>query len=231
MAPLPPPPPKAGAPAPPSPPPDGGDDAHPLHPHPRRASTAAGSADLSVTDLAKLRRIGSVNTRLEYTKREDGGGRAGRRARATGLCARTFRSYSQWAVPGLGMFSEAYIIFSVGLIGPLQEAMFPDCFAGAHTDAGCSAELVHATKFVQIVFIVVGMLAGGALLDVVGRRFGSRLAAAIMTVGSVMLTLSSLIRVPGAYLGFFIFCQGAVALGFLGGGACRGGRRRIERGE
>jgi hypothetical protein len=28
--------------------------------------------------------------------------------------------YLRWAIPGLGMFSEAYIIFSIGLIKPFQ---------------------------------------------------------------------------------------------------------------
>lgn len=29
--------------------------------------------------------------------------------------------YLRWALPGLGMFCEAYIIFSIGLIKPFQE--------------------------------------------------------------------------------------------------------------
>jgi MFS family permease len=93
--------------------------------------------------------------------------------------------------------------------------MFPECFL-KHAAPGCSASVVHATKFIQIVAIVIGMLVGGALLDVMGRRFGSRLAAAIMTIGSLMLTFSSFIPNPTAYLGFFIFAQAFYGLGVGG---------------
>jgi MFS family permease len=166
------------------------------------AATSRGRShltDLSVTDLSKLQRLGSVTTRLQYTKVPK------RRRRKRDPFANAFQWWARWSVPGLGMLSEAYVIFSTGLIGPFQESMFPSCFGENPTE--CSHSLVHATKFAQIAAIVVGMLAGGAVLDSLGRQFGSRCAAAIMTVGSVLLTFSSFIGSGPSYLGFFLFSQ------------------------
>jgi hypothetical protein len=53
------------------------------------------------------------------------------------------------------MFSEAYIIFSLGLTKPLQKAMFPSCFA-SHTD--CSTQLTHVQNYIQLCGIIVGEL-------------------------------------------------------------------------
>jgi hypothetical protein len=52
-----------------------------------------------------------------------------------------------------GMFSEAYIIFSLGLTKPLQKAMFPTCFA-SHED--CREQLTHVQNYIQICGIIVG---------------------------------------------------------------------------
>jgi len=90
--------------------------------------------------------------------------------------------------------------------------MFPECFV-AHAVPGCSKEVVHSTKFIQIVAIVIGMLVGGALLDVMGRRFGARMAATLMTIGSTLLTFSSFVPNATRYIGFFIFCQSLYGLG------------------
>lgn len=45
------------------------------------------------------------------------------------------------------MFGNAYIIFSIGLIGPFQAAVWPSCFA-TYTD--CTEQLTHATKYIQV---------------------------------------------------------------------------------
>ena len=35
---------------------------------------------------------------------------------------------ASWAIPGMGMFCEAYYIFSVGNVKPLWAAQWPKCF-------------------------------------------------------------------------------------------------------
>ena len=84
------------------------------------------------------------------------------------------------------MFSAAYIIFSIGLIRPLQEAVFPDCFA---THAACGERQTHAMGYAQIGGIIAGMLLFGALGDVVGRRAGrcaALLRCAVVAVGAFL---------------------------------------------
>jgi hypothetical protein len=51
------------------------------------------------------------------------------------------------------MFSEAYIIFSLGLTKPLQKAMFPTCFA---SHEACSTQLTHVQNYIQLCGIIVG---------------------------------------------------------------------------
>jgi hypothetical protein len=52
-----------------------------------------------------------------------------------------------------GMFSEAYIIFSLGLTKPLQKAMFPTCFA---SHEACAEQLTHVQNYIQICGIIIG---------------------------------------------------------------------------
>ena len=58
------------------------------------------------------------------------------------------------------MFSEAYIIFSLGLTKPLQKAQYPTCFK-THED--CSEELTHVQNYIQICGIIVGASAADAM--------------------------------------------------------------------
>jgi hypothetical protein len=48
------------------------------------------------------------------------------------------------------------------------------------------------------------MLVFGVLGDLMGRRWGSRLVAAIMLTGAIQLTFSPFISNPVTYLNFFI---------------------------
>lgn len=56
-------------------------------------------------------------------------------------------------LPPAGMFSEAYIIFSLGLTKPLQQALFPACFK---THDACAEQLTHVQNYIQICGIIVG---------------------------------------------------------------------------
>jgi hypothetical protein len=117
MPPPPPPPPPLAPPSPLAPRSPLGGDGHFHSPHTdrRHSATSSRHTDLSVTDLSKLRRLGSVTTKLQYTKPR-------RRLRQPVLDA--FNWWARWSVPGLGMFSEAWVIFSIGLIGPFQVGCF-----------------------------------------------------------------------------------------------------------
>lgn len=40
-----------------------------------------------------------------------------------------FKWICSWAIPGLGMFSEAYFVFSIGNIKPLLADQYPACWS------------------------------------------------------------------------------------------------------
>lgn len=64
------------------------------------------------------------------------------------------------------MFSEAYIIFSIGLIKPLQAATFPSCFT---THKECSANLSKVENYVLLVGIIVGEWRGWGQVSLSAR--------------------------------------------------------------
>jgi hypothetical protein len=67
------------------------------------------------------------------------------------------------------MFSEAYIIFSLGLIKPLQKAEYPSCFT---TYADCPKELTTVQNFVQICGIIAGKWLAGRIQRYQGHTIG-----------------------------------------------------------
>jgi Na+/melibiose symporter-like transporter len=118
-----------------------------------------------------------------------------------------------WFIPGLGMFSEAYIIFSLGLTRPFQKALYPACFV---THEACAEELTHVQNYIQICGIIVGMLAFGVCADFIGRKWGSRIVASIMLSGTILLTFTPFTPNPYSFLAFYIFA--ATWYGFGVGG-------------
>ncbi|KAI8465659.1 MAG: major facilitator superfamily domain-containing protein [Monoraphidium minutum] len=151
------------------------------------------AADMA--DLHRLSRLSSFSTMERYTRR-----RPPAKPKVHPVL-RAFQWWAAWSVPGLGMFSEAYIIFSIGLIKPLQAAMFPACFV-EHT--ACSRAETHAVSYSLVAGIICGMLLFGALGDVIGRCWGSRAVASIMLAGSTALVLAPLVTDPAAHLQLFI---------------------------
>ncbi|GBF98449.1 proton phosphate symporter [Raphidocelis subcapitata] len=173
----------------------------------RTASAMTTGSGMDAHGLRVLGRLASIQTMEAYSKPEP----ARRKKRALPMAA--LRWWAAWAIPGIGMFSEAYIIFSIGLIKPFQKAAFPDCF---ETHTACSVEETHVMNFIQIGGIIIGMLLFGALGDIIGRAWGSRIVSSIMLVGSTLLVFSGLISNPGVYLRFFIFAQTFYGLGVGG---------------
>jgi len=113
--------------------------------------------------------------------------------------------YLEWALPGLGMFCEAYIIFSSGQIGPFQSAMWPTCF---NTYVNCEAQYVqHLSGYIQIVGIIAGMIFWGPMGDIIGRKWGSRCVAVVFLTGVIMLTFTAFAQSAYAYFVYFLISQ------------------------
>jgi MFS family permease len=157
---------------------------------------------IDVDNLHTLRRLSAVNK--QYTTQHQ---------TSRNPIAAWWNWYISWAIPGLGMFSEAYIIFSLGLTRPLQTALHPKCFKTHET---CPETVTHVQNYIQICGIIVGMLLFGFLGDLIGRKWGSRSVASIMLSGTILLTFAPLVADPATYLNFYIFA--ATWYGFGVGG-------------
>ena len=119
-----------------------------------------------------------------------------------------------WFIPGLGMFCEAYFIFSVGNIKQFFPYEYPDCWKTYKT---CTVNLTRAPDYMQIVGIIFGMITLGYLGDKIGReptcsntlsphlgqpqaltccpragKWGSVFTASVMFVGCILLTLTGI---------------------------------------
>ncbi len=120
---------------------------------------------------------------------------------------------ASFMLPGMGMFSESYFIFSLGTITPLLAVYYPACF-GSAAPADCDTAAVDWLGKAEIIFIIAGMLAFAVLADRVGRKVGSRATMAVMTVGSVLL--ASAAGPASAFLTVY-FCGLAVFAFGVGG--------------
>ncbi|KAK9795893.1 hypothetical protein WJX73_010315 [Symbiochloris irregularis] len=89
-----------------------------------------------------------------------------------------------WAIPGLGMFCEAYFIFSIGNIKPFFSYMYPACYK-THTE--CSENLTRGADYSQIIGIICGMIGLGFVGDRIGRKLGSVLTVSLMLLGAILL--------------------------------------------
>jgi hypothetical protein len=87
--------------------------------------------------------------------------------------------------PGLGLFGESYLLFSIGTLKPLWEIIFADCFV---TMESCSPRLVHSLTYSVVLGVILGMLVFGWAANRLGRRKGSLWTAGFMAVGAMGLT-------------------------------------------
>lgn len=72
-----------------------------------------------------------------------------------------------WFIPGLGMFCEAYFIFSIGNIAQFFTYEYPECWK---THTTCTVDTTRASGYTQIIGIVFGMCTLGYLGDKIGRK-------------------------------------------------------------
>lgn len=89
--------------------------------------------------------------------------------------------------PGLGLFGESYLLFSIGTLKPLWTVLYPDCFKGNV----CSAGTLHSLSYSVVGGVMVGMVILGSAANKIGRRRGSILTASFMMLGAVSMALIS----------------------------------------
>lgn len=119
-------------------------------------------------------------------------------------------AYTQnYIVKGMGLFVEGYVLFSVGNLKPLFQAVWPQCWK---TYEVCDHQWVNAVDYLEIIGIICGQIMVGIEGDWIGRRFGMVQDALVMTLGSVMLT-----AMWGASLNGWVICY-AISLFIYGVG-------------
>ncbi|KAK9814173.1 hypothetical protein WJX72_001627 [[Myrmecia] bisecta] len=117
-----------------------------------------------------------------------------------------------WVVPGLGMFSEAYFIFSVGNLKDLFTQEYPKCWK---THKTCPQNLLDSVSYSQIAGIILGMIILSFFADRLGRKVGSITTATIMLVGGILLTASKSNTDKGVFV-MYVICQAIFGFGVGG---------------
>ncbi|KAG0647862.1 putative inorganic phosphate transporter 1-6 [Hyphodiscus hymeniophilus] len=90
-------------------------------------------------------------------------------------------------LPGAGLGLEGYVLFSIGNLTSLFQAVWPGCWKTFKT---CNEQWTFAVTYLEIIGIIVGQIMVGLLGDGIGRRWGLCQDAFIMFLGLLMLTAS-----------------------------------------
>ena len=98
------------------------------------------------------------------------------------------KHFNEYIWPGLGLFGESYLLFSIGTIRPIWEILYPKCFV---TGEICSHGLLSSLTYSVVTGIIFGMIIIGMIAGRIGRRNGSITTGALMAFGSIGLTFGS----------------------------------------
>jgi MFS family permease len=98
--------------------------------------------------------------------------------------------------PGMGLFGESYLLFSIGTLQPFWNILYPECFTSSSDDeadgaSACRPRLRQSLTYSIVLGVISGMLVIGCAANVIGRRKGSILTASLMSGASIALTLLS----------------------------------------
>lgn len=96
-----------------------------------------------------------------------------------------FHYFHNYVVTGLGYFTEGYVLFSVGNILILFEAVWGSCFKTYKT---CNKTWVESINYLELVGIIFRQILVGIIGDWIGRRWWIIQDAIVMFLGTVMLT-------------------------------------------
>ena len=108
-------------------------------------------------------------------------------------CTSSIRHWFQHSAwPGMGLFGESYLLFSVGTLKPVWEMLYPDCWAGDEGNV-CSTALLNSITLTLVVGVIVGMIVLGTMANQIGRRAGSIVTASLMTFGAIGMSVCSMI--------------------------------------
>lgn len=100
-------------------------------------------------------------------------------------CTSLFKTWwTEAAWPGMGLFGESYLLFSIGLIKPFWKILYPDCFSYK----SCSPQLLNSLTYSAVLGVIFGMGFIGLAANRMGRRMGGIITASFMSAGAIGLT-------------------------------------------
>ena len=134
-----------------------------------------------------------------------------------GSLLRRWWNESLW--PGMGLFGESYLLFSIGTLTPVWKELYADCWAhkteaedfsegvnssfysafedynarNKSSDGFCSPRLLESLTYGVVLGVIFGMVILGYWSNHIGRRKGSILTASLMAGGSIGLVAISVI--------------------------------------
>ncbi|KAI5475472.1 MFS phosphate transporter, partial [Pseudohyphozyma bogoriensis] len=91
----------------------------------------------------------------------------------------------RYAVNGMGLFVEGYVLFSIGNLSALFQSAWGSCWK---TYKVCSKTWVASVTYLEIIGIIFGQVAVGIEGDWIGRKFGLVQDAVVMLIGVILLT-------------------------------------------
>jgi hypothetical protein len=98
-------------------------------------------------------------------------------------------SLARAAWPGLGLCGESFLIFSIGKIPPLWDAVF---FTKAD-EAQQRDAVLHMLSYSVVSGVIIGMVVLGYAANKIGCRVGSLITASLMVLGAIGLTTVALV--------------------------------------
>lgn len=104
-----------------------------------------------------------------------------------GIFSNLNHNFNEYIWPGLGLYGESYILFSIGTIRPIWDILYPQCFSAVT----CSNALLSSLTYTIVTGIILGMIIIGTIGG--SRRNGSIATSALMLVGSLGMTFSAFI--------------------------------------
>jgi hypothetical protein len=111
-------------------------------------------------DLPLMKKIGFVNSQNNTeAKRELKGIWAMMKEDPLSPVRYYFHNY---VLPGAGLGLEGYVLFSIGNVGPLFDASFPECWDDATI---CNKQWINAVDYLEVIGIIVGQVLVGVLGD------------------------------------------------------------------
>ena len=146
-----------------------------------------------------------VSDGLEQGRLEGGGGDefddkeiSTKKTSASVLTSLFWTWANECAWPGMGLFGESYLLFSVGTLVPIWSRLYPPCQEDNDDDDDNEVDCVNrhlfeSTTYTVVIGVILGMIVLGHLSNRIGRRKGSIATASFMAASAVGLTLATLI--------------------------------------